>query len=121
MVPTSLKLAFSFACLFFIVVIDKTYQTTLFDYSITVIPDMQQGLSGFQKWFLAFSSNFLYWGFNYAPYIITFMFIEQRERTFYYVFNASVLDAVGYMLKLHSHQARPYWVSKDIEAISCVV
>ena len=103
MVPTSLKLAFAFACLFFIVVIDKTYQTSLFDYSLTVIPGMQVGLSSFQKWFLSFSSDFLYWGFCYAPYIITYFFIEQRERTFYYVFNASVLDATGYILKLHSH------------------
>ena len=103
MVPNSLKLAFSFACLFFIVVIDKSYQTSLFDYSITVIPGMQQGLSSFQKWFIEFTSDFFYAAFHYAPYIITYMFIEQRERTFYYIFNASVLDATGYILKLASH------------------
>ena len=121
MVPTSMKLAFSFACLFFIVIIDKTYQTSLFDYSITVIPGMQQSLSGFQKWFIVMSSDLIYHGFYYAPYIITYFMIEQRERTFYYIFNASVLDALGYILKLYSHQARPYWVSKDIQPLSCVV
>ena len=76
MIPAHLKLAFAFACLFFIVVIDKTYQTTLFDYSITVIPDLQKDLSRFQKWGLNFSSDFIYWGFNFAPYIITYFFIE---------------------------------------------
>ena len=121
MVPTALKLAFAFACLFFIVVIDKTYQTTLFDYSITVIPDLQKDVSSYQKWFLNFSSNFIYFNLNLAPYFITYFLIEQRERTFYYVFNACVLDATGFILKLASHQARPYWVSKDIEALACVV
>ena len=76
MIPTALKLAFAFACLFFIVVIDKTYQTTLFDYSITVIPDLQKDLSSFQKWGLNFSSDFIYYGLNFAPYIITYLFIE---------------------------------------------
>ena len=67
----------------------------------------------------SFYSNYGLLLLTVLPFALTYFFIEQRSRCFYYVFVILSIDACQSILKLASHQARPYWVSAEIRAFNC--
>ena len=54
-----------------------------------------------------------------GPVIIPYLFISQRSKSFYYLFATIVIDALTSISKLNYHEARPIWVSEDVQPYGC--
>ena len=115
------KIFFSLITLVSIWLMSNAYEKSMFEYSVLVIPGMQNDTSHFMKLWYAFTSDFFFYAINIIPIAVTYVRMnDSRPRCFYYFFLVFGIDAMSAMLKLHRHQPRPFWVSADIEALSCV-
>ena len=80
---------------------------------------MQAGVSDFKQSVWKFLEN---WGVEsvfYLTIIYTYLFSSERSRYFYYLFVFKSLHAGKKMMKQGSREARPFWVSAEIQAFEC--
>lgn len=55
-----------------------------------------------------------------GPFVLTYLFLEQRPRAFYYTFVMMTTVAVYDILKLYKEEPRPFMVESRIEAFDCM-
>ena len=53
------------------------------------------------------------------PIVIAMLRFKDRARAFYYIVMLTGILIVMNLGKLFYHEARPYWVSPDVQAHSC--
>ena len=114
-----LYFANSLIWLIIILFTEPLYNQSLFDESLNLIPQLQHGASNFKikMWYLF--SNVTFYASLLAPILVFLLIFQQRARAFYYVMVFGVALLVTNVMKLKYHQARPFWVSEDVQALSC--
>ena len=103
MVGTVTKIAISAIVFVVITVIAMLTDDTLFKESQTFIPKIQADTSDFTKSAWLFYTNYGLDLIIIAPILITYMFVGQRSRCFYYVFVTFGINGLSNMLKLIDH------------------
>ena len=98
-----------------VVVIEPSYRQSLFDSSIDYIKEVQRSTSGggFVLWKIYTDSIALV---VFIPAILGLLRFKWRARAFYYFVTLTSFIFVMSVSKLQYHQARPFWVSPEIEA-----
>ena len=110
---------FSMSILFCILFWQQSFDQPLFEKSLTYIPRIQEGASTFkQKTWGAYSDFFLA-VIGGGPAVISYLFISQRARSFYYIVASVGIDALTSVAKLNYHEAQPIWVSENVQAFQC--
>ena len=89
--------------LFAILILQQAYENTWFDKSLTIIPNIQEGATIFAQDVWGFYSDFSLTLATVLPFLIPYYFIEQRTRSFYYVFVYLVIDGATSVSKLNYH------------------
>ena len=51
--------------------------------------------------------------------MVAYYSVKQRSRAFYYMFAAAAIDAISAIAKLNAAEARPFWVSDEVQAFHC--
>lgn len=109
----------SILTLVLILTLQSTYADSFFEDSIERIPKMQANTSGFQQGAWKGVSNVVAPLVILAPYLTSYLILEQRARSFYYLLLTTVAAAISLVLQLVTLQPRPYWVSDQISAFDC--
>lgn len=110
----------SIAVLLAILLTEPMYNQSLYDWSLTKIPELQDKVSerGFLMWEL-YSTGGLVVACA-APVVYSlYKTTTERPRAVYYTMVLSAIFLVMTVSKLSYHQARPFWVAANIEAGSC--
>ena len=97
------QVLYSFAGLVFILILQQSYETTWFNYSLNFIPNLQAGASTFAQGAWLTYSNYGLTAITTLPFLCTYLFVEQRARAFYYLVVISGVSAVTAIMKLNYH------------------
>lgn len=109
----------SIITLIIIIYTEPQYNQTLFDKSLTIIPNIQEGASNFKIFmWRAYSNGGLVLAEG-LPIVVCSIILNQRARAFYYVVALGCLLITMNVTKLYYHQARPFWASADVQAFGC--
>ena len=119
MVSDLAKTALAVIVLFTILIWEQSFDQKLFEKSLTVIPNIQAGASETKQNAWNNFSNVGLAVISSVPIIIPYIFISQRARSFYYLFVSLMIEAITAVAKLNYHEARPIWVSEDVQAFGC--
>ena len=97
----------------------------MFDYTLETVPEMQSE----DTWIsLKLWSIYSTVGIIVAlvlPFVVTFIMFKKRPLSFFYpcaFYYVLMLGSIFFLMgitKVTYHQARPFWVSKEIEAVQC--
>lgn len=100
---------------------ETSYSQTLFDKSLEVIPNIQNGSTkgDFKVNMWSFYSNAGLGAVIALPIIIFYLLFHERVRCFYYVACFGAFTLLMNVTKLYYHQARPFWASPDVQAFGC--
>ena len=109
----------SVALLTVIITTDLIFGQRLFDQSLEMIPEIQAHMSDGQIEAWYYYSHIGLTIVSVLPILITYAFIEQRCRCFYYLFISCTMMGIVDFLKLAYHQPRPYWVDSEVKVIDC--
>ena len=116
---TLLKIGVSAGILFAIIILSQAYEIPLFKKSLDVIPEIQAGASGSTKQFWKIYSDGGLHSAEVLPWLLTYLFIKERSRSFYYLFMSIGIATMSSIVKLHNHQGRPFWENPAVDAIAC--
>ena len=73
---TVLKVGLSALTLFAIIILSKLYEVSLFEKSLTLIPELQAGASDFTKSFWSIYSDDMLYALMHVPVLLTYLLIE---------------------------------------------
>ena len=111
---TLLKIGISAAILFAIIICSQAYEISLFKKSLEVIPEIQAGASESAKKFWKIYSDGGEHLVIVIPWLLTYLFIKERSRSFYYLCMSIGIATMSSIVKLHNHQGRPFWENPEI-------
>lgn len=93
---------------------EVAYRTSLFDKSLTYIPNIQAGATEAQKKGWSLYTNIGLTLAEAIPIGITYIFPSERVRCVYYVAAFMLILILTNITKLSYHDPRPYWVSTNV-------
>ena len=113
------KWSFALFSLVLIFLAEMFYRQPLFNYSLTFIKQIQAGASPGQATLWHAYSNVGLYSIQGVPLVISFVIPSERTRCAYYFAVFLVLMVFQNITKLAYHDPRPFWVSQDVQALSC--
>ena len=119
MIQTLIKAGISIGSLVVIILLAQAYHDSLFERSLTLIPELQKDLSENGKTAWNLTSDFIFYSVSVLPLALAYIRLETRPRCIYYFLLSHGVFAIANILKLNLHQARPYWESSEIDAVNC--
>ena len=112
--PPTFYFAISILALLFILVLEPTYNQSLFDRSITDIINIQADTTSGGRNVMVIYTNLSLSLINFLPIFCCYLVYNQRARCFYYVLLITALLALMNLFKLSYHDPRPFWASADV-------
>ena len=102
-----------------ILTLQNTYDDNGLLTSVTRIQELQAGTLRSTQNFFKFTSNYFMKLVIVLPIFVPYYMVSQRARSFYYVLLLSTTMVITNYMKLLLIQARPFWVSPDVQAFDC--
>lgn len=114
-----LKISFAVLAFLAIHLLQKVYAESLFNQSLDSIPSLQAGMGNGSAnvWYL-----YSQWDYGFLivlPFLCTYFFVEQRARSFYYIFLLTFCFGLTSVMQLIYMQPRPYWVETRVTNYDC--
>ena len=114
-----LKFSVSGIVLAAIILSQKWYEEEWFKESLRIIPDLQEGVSETSASIWKIYSDYGLVLISANPIIYSFLQVNNRPLFFYFIIVFLAANGLSQVLKLHDHEARPFWVGPDVQAFSC--
>ena len=104
-------------------ILEQFYNRFLFDYTLETVPEMQSDNPWLSLQLWSFYSSVGLVTVIILPFVVTYIMFKQRPLSFYYpcaFYYVLMIGSIFFLMnvtKLTYHQERPFWVSKEIEAV----
>lgn len=108
--------AITFICIF---VFEKFCMESLYAFSLSWIPGIQDGSSDMRKTFWKTWTDIAYKGCILLPIGVSLFIKRDLAQTTYYGFLLTALFFITTFLKIAYHGPRPFWSSDDVQAFTC--